>query len=94
MKTIIFSDKKRKLIVFEAQEVNIIPQEEVSTFILTANGSVESQETPSVEEMAAGDYPCLMSVSENGVESLHTPCMVTLISFAPDQLIARVMMTH
>lgn len=96
MKTITFSDPKRPLITFEASELAYDPQgvddaSGLPVFVISAEGVVVFQETIAVEEMVAGDYPCFMTVTENGAELMNSKCNATFLTFEPDHFVARIM---
>ena len=96
MKTIAFSDAKRPLIAFDASELAYDPQgvddaTGLPVCLVSAEGAVTFQESIAVEEMVAGDYPCFLSVTENGAELLNCTCKVTFLTFEADHFVARIM---
>ena len=95
MKTITFSNKKQPLLKFEAEEMSYA-QDGVNAasgapeFIIQAHGRVMMQEAVAIEEMLFGNFPCTLTVTEEGEELMHQHFHLTLITLDAETLVARI----
>jgi hypothetical protein len=88
MKELMFQHGRLAALKFDAETVSVAPEE--NGFLITAEGNVAVQDMPFVEAMLAGDFTCLFTVSEDGVELLSGRYQVTLLLLEPDKLAARI----
>lgn len=80
MKTLRLIHGKKRLFEFTAENVSweALPGD-AQTLTLHAEGEIVFQEEVAIQEMFAGDAPCVLSVSENGEETLSQRCAFTFL---------------
>lgn len=87
MKTLSFTHGRVTVLQFETETLRFEPQGE--SIMLAAEGSITMQDMPSIEYMFAADYPCRLSVTEDGTEIFSGRYLVSLLLLEPAGLAAR-----
>ena len=86
MKELLFTHGKQVALRFETEHMEF--EQQVESILLTGEGEITAQDMPSVEAMFA-EYPCQLTVTENGEELLNGRFLVTLLLLEPNQIAAR-----
>lgn len=88
MKTLSFSDSKRPILTFEAEQADFA--RDGDAFVVQAGGAVTFQDTPALEEIMHGERPCLLCVTEGGEELLNGRFHTTFLVLEEDALAVRI----
>ena len=84
MQTIIFSGHKQKIIEFAAETLNFAQQD--GGLLLTAEGEMLFQDTPSVENMLNTNAPIHVAIMKGAQTVIDQPFQVTFFTLEPDNL--------
>ena len=84
MQTIIFSGHKQKIAEFSAETLNFVQQDD--GLLLTAEGEMLFQDTPSVENMLNTSSPVHVTIAKEGNTVVDQPFQVTFFTLEPEAL--------
>jgi len=84
MNIITFSGHKQKIAEFKASNINFVRQD--GGLLLTAEGEMLFQDTPSVENMLASAEPYHVTIEKDGETVIDQPFRLTFYTLEPDAL--------
>lgn len=87
MRIISFSDAKRPILTFKAEETELTPDGEA--YLIQASGIVTFQDNAVLEEILHGARSCLIHVEENSETLLEGRFETTFLVLEEEQLVVR-----
>jgi hypothetical protein len=84
MQTIVFSGHKQKIAEFSAEMLNVVRED--GGLLLTAEGEMIFQDTPSVENMLNAESTIHVTITRDGETVIDQPFKLTFFTLEPDNL--------
>lgn len=88
MKTIAFSDSKRPILTFEAENTEF--SQDGDAYVIQANGTITFQDTAALEDLMHNNHPCLLRVTEGDAELLNGRFYATFLVLEEEMLVVRI----
>lgn len=92
MKLLSFSDSKRPILTFEAENTEF--SQDGDAYVIQASGAITFQDTPALEDMIHNNHHCLLRVSEGGQELLNGRYHSTFLVLEEEMLVVRLTMPN
>ncbi len=88
MKKITFSDTKRPILTFDAENTEFA--QDGDAILLTAHGNISFQDQGAWEDIYSHNQNCLLSVTENDEEIMSGWYHATFMALEPEFMVVRI----